>query len=497
MKKLIALTCLLFTIKANSQEVAIKKGTEFTPEENTEFNYYIGNDNSGVYMRRTRYKGKGTSYFIQKLDAKTLKSLFTADLSLEDKESPHSCYLLKDKILFFSTLYDGKDKKLLLRECSSVDGKSIGTVKQVASLPSDPFGVNGRNFFISFSPDTNKMVIVSEFQWPKKLQDVFADIYEYPGYKKLETKKLINTYGESGINSYNYRVDNTGKFFFLFNYMIDFEEEIAGKALATMPANEGKTAITKLPFEKINIQNGTFDLVNGKFVLCGLFKDAVTKKERKEGKEKNVGMYSFFIDPKTSEIISKGYDYFPADVKEKLNYKDGMVKADPAEKFYSFEDIFTINDNIYVVESHSYVISSDKYYTSYERELIVSKFNKDGKMEWMKIIPKFTANSLNSFNYIVKNNKVYLFYAEHPKNLENSTITEYDPKKYKDIKNYNGSVLVCTTFDESGKLERKEIFRNEGWCYDPISTNIYVEKDGLLLRMINQKKERYDIVSIK
>ena len=99
---------------------------------------------------------------------------------------------------------------------------------------------------------------------------------------------------------------------------------------------------------------------------------------------------------------------------------------------------------------------------------------------------------------MVNNNKVYLFYAEHPDNVEEGTsVTDYNPKKYKQIRNFNGSVLVCTTFDESGNLKRTSLFKNDGWCYDPISTNITLEKNNsLIFRMINKKQERYDVLKI-
>lgn len=498
MKKFLGLLGCLYLSFSYAQDVSIKQGTEFQAEQNSSFNYYVGNDDSGIYIRRTRYKGKGTSYLLQKLDPKTLKPVYTADFELEPKEEPYTCQLKKDKILFFTTKYDGKDKMLLMRELNASNGAMIGSIKQLASLPSDPFGVSGRSFYISFSPDNTKMMIVSEFQWPKKMQEVSAEIYEYPSYKKLVSKKIIDSYGQSGISSYNYQLDNNGGIFHLFNYMIDFEEGIVGRALAHIPYDDQKTTVTTLPFDKLEIQNGTFTFVNDKLVFCGVFKDIVKRKERKEGKVKNVGVFSFFIDPATNTIISKGYDYFPEPVKEKLNYKDGLVEADPAQKYYSFEEIFTFNDNVYLIESHSYTISGNNSSHSYERELIVSKFNKTGKMEWMKVIPKFTADNLNSFNYLVNNNKVYLFYCEHPKNLEESTVTDYNARKYHDIKNYNGSELVCTTFDEAGNLSRKELFRNEGWCYDPISTNITLSKNNdLVLRMINHEQERYDVIKVK
>lgn len=91
---------------------------------------------------------------------------------------------------------------------------------------------------------------------------------------------------------------------------------------------------------------------------------------------------------------------------------------------------------------------------------------------------------------------MYLFYAEHPKNLEKTTLEDYNPKKYAEIENYNGSVLVCTSVDEKGNLSRKEVFKNLGWCYDPSSTNIILD-NSLLIKMINKDQERFDKLSIE
>ncbi len=389
MKKILALfICYVLSVQlGSSQNFSIDKGQEFEGTDGSKFNYYIDSDSSGVYIMRTSTKGRGFTRIIQKLDAKTLKVIYEESFHLNDREVGSGTYVRNGKILAFTTDYIKSEqvKYFMLREFDAKTGKSLGEPMKVASLQSDPMGVFGRNFYVSFSPDQTKMVITSEFKWPKKESEVEATVYETSTFKKIGTKTVLDAYSGSTISSYRYTIGNNGTFYYLFNYMKDFEEEIAGMALASLPDNETKTTVTPLPFDKLDIQNGTFDFVNNNLVFCGVFKDVVTKKERKQGKIANVGVYSFFIDGQTGAITKKGFDYFTKEVSDKLTYKDGLIEESPAKKYYSFENIFTFNDAAYLIESHSYTISG-KTSTSYERELIVSKFDKEGKMEWMRII---------------------------------------------------------------------------------------------------------------
>ena len=125
--------------------------------------------------------------------------------------------------------------------------------------------------------------------------------------------------------------------------------------------------------------------MNDNLIFSGAFVDMVTRKERKEGKEAKAGFYTFFIDRKTGEIKNKGFDYFTDDIKTKLTYSDYKVEESPAKKRYGFEKIISIKDDIYLIESHAYILSGDNGYFDTEREYIISKFNKDCKMEVVKV----------------------------------------------------------------------------------------------------------------
>ncbi len=215
------------------------------------------------------------------------------------------------------------------------------------------------------------------------------------------------------------------------------------------------------------------------------------------------GIFSYFIDTKTNELKNKNANHFSDDVEKKLSYEIGLIKGRTGLKYYSYEKTVVLNGCVYVIESHSYTFefsNKTKYSvsTSVERELIITKYTEDGKMDWMKIIPKCTMDKLNNFNLVIRNNKLNFFYAENPKNLKKGTVDNYDPEKYAEISNYNGSVLVCTTIDEKGNLNRAEVLKNQGWCYDPDPMNILLDNNNtLIIRMINKDLERYDKFILK
>lgn len=136
-------------------------------------------------------------------------------------------------------------------------------------------------------------------------------------------------------------------------------------------------------------------------------------------------------------------------------------------------------------------------YKPYSREFIINKFNNTGKLEFMKVVPKNTTDKMNDDDIIESNDNLFVFYCEHPKNLEKFTLENFDPKEYNDVGDLRGPGAVCGKVDAKGNLSRQELFANETWCYYPGTGIILKEGKDLVVMEIEKDKYRLNVFRIK
>jgi hypothetical protein len=273
MKKILFLIASFTITACFAQDITIVPGTEFKVDDGSVYNYYIGNDATGVYIKRTSTKGKGIYQLIQKLDPKTLAVIYSKGFESERLENISYCFLKEDKIFIFSQKFDKaeKSKYFLMRQFSAATGDMIGDVKQVASTTCDPFYANNLHFNVSFSPDGKKFLVLDVN--PNNKETAPVNIYETSTLKKISTKNIISAYKNSTISSFNYRIDNSGALFYLFYYMKDFDTKTNGLAVANVQPEIVQAIITPLDLGKFELLNGTFQFVNNSLAFCGIFKD--------------------------------------------------------------------------------------------------------------------------------------------------------------------------------------------------------------------------------
>ena len=87
-KLLLLLACVLFSISAsNAQNYTISQGQEFAPPDDSKWAGYAGENNTNVFILRIKTKGKGTKYFLESINKKTLQKQYEAELPLEEESN--------------------------------------------------------------------------------------------------------------------------------------------------------------------------------------------------------------------------------------------------------------------------------------------------------------------------------------------------------------------------------------------------------------------------
>lgn len=517
MKHLLLFLITLFFIANTSlaQSYNISNGQEFSPPKDSRWAGYAGENSTNIFILRIKTRGKGTKYFIESVEKKTLQKQFETELPLE--EEAHipldpafvriEAFCLFDKICVSLSGYDKKEKlnKYFIKTVNP--NGTLGNMEEIASSPEK------LSIYNYTSTNKTKFLLINEQPWVDGKQNTSATLYDGKSLNKLWSKQLPDEFKNSKIECYFYNIDDNGNISFLFNYLADIDTKQLGIGVGFIQNGSQKAKMYALPNEKKHsIENGrTLITEDNKFIFTGLFKEKVVEDEEKmkgmKSKEivkykaelktkKRAGIFSFLVDITTGAIKTQ-FEFYPEDVAQKLDYAQGLVEKGAGNKYYTASQLITLNGEFYLIENHKYSITGDGIAT-YEREFIVSKINSKGEISWIKIFPKNTINNLNTFNILTHNNKVYLFYLEHPKNLANSTIENYVPEKYAEIRNYNGTVVVALEVNSDGSATRKQLFENKGWCYDPQPFNILLEKDNsIVLRMINKDEERFDVIKIQ
>jgi hypothetical protein len=505
---------MMFSLVSEAQNFTIDKGQEFTPPDASRWGGFAGENQDSFFILRIRTKGRGTRYYIESINKKTREKKFEVELPLEEEANvsldPNfldmrvMCANDKVFICFKGRSKDDQPTKYFIKTLFA--NGALGGMQEILNS-SEKIDLN---FYQS--PDKTKIMIVTDRPWVNGRQNVEATMYEASTFNRLWNKLLPVEFKGSVMESYYYNVDNSGNLYFLLNYIESETPRVVGIGMGILGGKSEKARIVALPNKNhVSIENGRAMIAeNGKFVFSGLYKqDAqkdeeamklMSKKEKaKYEKEltlkKEVGFFSYMVDNVSFEVVSD-FKAFPEDVAGKLAYGGGLLTAGAGNKYYTSSGLVEAGGEFYMIENHKYTISGDGVAT-YEREFIISKINKSGKISWTKIFPKKTVNNLNTFNIMVHNDNVYLFYLEHPANLEESGIENYNSEKYREIKNYNGSVVVALEISSDGSAKRSTVVENKGWCYDPQPFNILLEKEnGLLLRMLNKGDERFDVVRI-
>jgi len=114
--------------------------------------------------------------------------------------------------------------------------------------------------------------------------------------------------------------------------------------------------------------------------------------------------------------------------------------------------VFECNITLVVQASGSYTVS----YIS--RNIIVSSFDKNGELQYHKLIPKKQRNAHTSFLSVivaVVNDNLHLIYNEKPSNVNKDFSAKFETSFSKDL------VTIMRIIDKEGNISTRELFSNK------------------------------------
>jgi len=518
--KLQIIACLLgsaFFIKA--QTFKVTKGEPFEVKKSSWTNDVSGSDTTGFYYFKSTGGYFSTKYILQKFDLKTSKLVYEKDIDLSGdaylggKGYYIGSYNKNGKILLFTNAIKGKQNHLLMQEFDCMTGKELGAPLVVKELvDTKAYIISGAElgYFIKFSPDNKKMLLVAEIKRSKKEQNVVGVLYDLAGYKEIWEKPLLSTFENSTIWSFDYCIDNDGNFSYLFSYLRSDKKETYTKGktiyeysdiahgIGMIPNGTSKNTAIAIPSKDITTLDPKLEIINYKLVCRGQYRKGELVSIA-NGMHENVGFFLLTIDAIKAKIISQSFDYLNEDLMTKLTYSDrGKTYAQAGNKYYKDYKVFCINDCFYQVRLRTI---DDGYVGAKGKEIIIYKYNAGNKLEWMKLISRSTDYELNGVGFIVTK-KLNLLYYESSENLDlYLKADEYDAKKYKTVKSPKKGVLICTGIDDKGNVTREKLpIGTENHILDRFNYNDLAIKDKneyIIPVLISSTQRRYDILKIE
>jgi hypothetical protein len=516
MKLKLFFAAMLFSCMSDFAQVQLTNGPELDNDRDNKMNRMLGGDDNSFYCYRIRSKGKGTSFFIEKYNKKTLKPEFSKEVNLteEGQTKIEDVEYAAGNVFIFRREYDKKaDKMSLFFQTVSSAGVVSTDLKEICVISADHYEFV--DFDIFPNPSQTKFVIKASHKANK--EDTYKTdfiLMDAVAMKKVWTKTVpmkLHSNGISfgaaaigaifgsgvrgeaeGVGFLGLYVDNKDNIYWGYNGLAKTATEKEKRyRLYLYTLNAGDQThkeleclfdddylVSDIEFSKIN---------DNEIVMGGFLKDVIERKGRDLVK---CGIFSFKINVTNNTVAAKTFKFFDDAM---LTALESNARRSRYFK-YKLDYIIPVGDATYYVgeqynerwvqSSNSGYggmgMSSNNGYWAYEyMDVIVGKLNAKGEFEWIKNSPLRNEMQLNNgapshvfkqYIAVATSKNLYILNDDHPKNIERYQKADFEPSDLKSVRGIHGSNFVCNVMSlADGKVtNRVVLMKNEDYCFAPI-----------------------------
>jgi hypothetical protein len=333
---------LVLITTLSTAQVKYQAGPALDNDRDSKVNRMIGGDDNSFYCYRIRSRGRGTSFFVEKYDKKSLNIGFSQEISLEDGDNNtkiENVLFSLGNVYVFRRQYDKKaDKMTLFYQTISSAGKVANKLVPIVEVSTDHYEYV--DFDIYLTPDNSKFLVKSCHKADKNTEYtsdfILFDVAN--GMTKKWTKTvnqrlsnnnvLQNVLSMFGLGAY------TSKDMSFVGLYVDDAENVYYCHLDAAKNSSEKEKRYRLHINTLNVNETAVKTVDLQFdddyivkdiefhkgddnsmVVGGFVKDVIERKGRDLVK---VGIFSFKVDLKTNTVASNVTNFFEDDMLKAL-----------------------------------------------------------------------------------------------------------------------------------------------------------------------------------
>lgn len=523
--KLLLLVCssLIACSFLNSQ--TLTEGPEALVVKGVGYQKLIGSDDTGFYVFKQSSVGKGIHIIIEKFDKTNFSQIFSKETKVaEIQESMNftpvtqiQTFMSNDKIFVFFESHNHKEDKLIFfLQTVSLTGE-LSEVYEVSSTyfkaKNIAIALMGRMFFnVAFSPSGKSFVTIALYGEKEDSENLVCKIYDATSLKKIAERIIPSKDQGIPVFTGNYTVDDNNNLFFSVKYQSAKKNAIGGFAIGLIENASPTVKILPItiPDKKVFHNFAFKSLANGDILIAGIISDTLEK-----GVDSTFLPASYFIKRIANNSLQTKYEQ----LKDfKLETKVSLGKAMKTTTF-KYTEIIEMNNEIYIITQRTEVrygrsngdIANWPTETYTDKEIIVSKFDVNGGVEWTKVIPKFhIGGSLikinnprpprysGNYKVFVADNKLNFVFSDHPNNKdlapENFIANVVKPihtagMSCESVHPKDKANAVCVSMDSNGKSSKKVFLENVegGVNYIALGNTVMLSPKKLLIFLENRK----------
>ncbi len=458
--------------------VDIKSGPEIKTGKKEFIDKIFGKDEDGTYVM-AKYGDQMTLFYYG--NDLTLKKKNSFDLEYDKHDMNYRGLVQMGEEFFLFTTYMSKKEKVTYLYSQQLDKKNL-VFKAPKELASESYeGYKKRqsaSYSFTVSSDSNYLMFITDLPTDKEDSDRFGLMVFDNSMTQVWSKMDVEV-PELDINFYRYdaQIGNDGKAYILakiYDTSGKFKKDEVNYSFEMLVYSDDDSEAERfdVTLEDKFMSDVTFErLENGDFQVIGFYAESSGVQN---------GVFNMLIDGESYSVSNVEKEEFPTDfivqhASDKQKKKAAKKEAKGKEvALYSFDidelvensdgTITMIGEQYYTYQTCTTDANGNRtctYHYVYGN-IIVVKFDEDGAVEWMELIPK-VQHTVNDGGYYssyalaqLEDGTIALVFNDNPKNNYYDTSNEL----YQWNRNKKKTDIIMYSISPDGRIVRNTLFNS-------------------------------------